>query len=221
MEAARLQIQYANGASGKRHRKYIKPLRPLRSSTDDWKQHLPEAMPREPWKPLDIKGPTKTLILSDVHIPFHDTTSLALAIEYGVQHDADTVILNGDIMDHYALSRFLKDPRVRDFPGEVRLARQFLKALRKAFPKARIIWKHGNHEERYENYMRAMAPDFIGVDAFEWANVFSLSDFGVEMVGDKRTIRLGKIHVLHGHEYGGGIYAPVAASRSMFLKALS
>ena len=74
------------------------------------------------------------------------------------------LILNGDICDHYANSRFEADPKHRDFKVEVESVRFFLHGLRKRFPNAQIVYKHGNHEERYEKYLRAKAPELLGLE---------------------------------------------------------
>jgi len=171
------------------------------------------------WRAVPIEGPHRVLVLSDIHVPFHDLAAIKLAIEYGIKRDATMVLLNGDIVDFYAVSQWEKDPRRRDFPGEVRAGRQFLKALRSAFPDARIIFKEGNHEERYERYLRMKAPELIGLPDFEWGSVYGLDEWGIERVGEKRPIRLGKLHVIHGHEYRFAISNPVNPARGFFLRA--
>ena len=65
-------------------------------------------------KHIDVKG-KKILILSDVHIPYHDIDALSVAIETGLSEGVDTVILNGDALDCHMISDFVKDPKKRKF----------------------------------------------------------------------------------------------------------
>ena len=178
---------------------------------------VPEALERPLWGAVQIDGPARCLILSDLHIPYHDPQALQVALDYGVQHKATMVLLNGDICDHFALSRWEKDPRERDFPGEVAKTRQFLIGLSEMFPKARVLYKTGNHEERYENYLRMKAPELLGVANFEWSEVFGVDK--ANLVDGKRPVKIGQLNVIHGHEYVFNISNPVNPARGMFLRA--
>jgi len=218
LDAARSSVRYVVGSSGKYRKHAIAPREP-RKAGEDWTQYLPkEQRTLHEWGLFDIKGAHRALVLSDVHSPFYDEAALKLAIEYGRERDTTLVLLNGDIMDCYALSRWEKNPEIRDFPGEVRSGRDVLKAVRAAFPNARIIWKWGNHEERYDAHLR-LNPDFYGLDDWKWENVFRLPEHGIELVKDKRPIQLGKLSIIHGHEYGRGFTDPVSPARTFFLRA--
>lgn len=179
---------------------------------------IPESLERKLWTAVQINGPARCLILSDIHIPYHDPQALQVALDYGRKHKANMLLLNGDICDHFALSRWEKDPRERDFPGEVAKTRQFLAGMRKMFGK-RVWYKLGNHEERYESYLRMKAPELLGVPNFDWHEVFGVDK--AQLVDRKRPVRLGKLNVLHGHEYRFAIANPVNPARGLFLRAKS
>lgn len=220
-EACRSMIRDIFGCRGDLKRKQISDKTFYREPRKSgWSPAIPEALlPMGDWKPLEIAGSVKALILSDVHIPFHDPVSLGVALQYGFDRNADLVLLNGDITDHYALSRWELDPKLRDFPAEVRATKLFLASIREGFPTARIIFKQGNHEERFERYLRLKAPDLLGLPEFEWGSVFGLDDLKIELVKDKRPIRLGQLNVIHGHEYVFSISNPVNPARGMYLRA--
>lgn len=221
LNAARCAVRWALGVSGKESRKTAAMPRPKRNAGDDWEQYLPAPMTTVigGWAPLEIKGAHRALILSDIHIPFHDQSALKLAIEYGRSRDASLVVLNGDVMDCYNVpSRWVRDPSLREFPDEIRAGKQFTRAIRAAFPGARIIWKWGNHEERYDKALRAQ-PWLYGMDALKWENVFDYKEHGIEHVADMRPIVLGKLNIVHGHEFGSGFIGPVNPARTFFLKA--
>jgi len=92
------------------------------------------------------KSANDILLLSDIHVPYHNIEALTLALQYGLEHKVNTIILNGDLIDFYAISRFEKDPRKRDLANEVNTCREFLTVLRKLFPTQEIYFKCGNHD---------------------------------------------------------------------------
>jgi len=145
---------------------------------------------------------------------------LEIAIDHGVAWGANFILIGGDAIDHYSLSRYEKDPRLRNFKAERAEGIKFLEMLRVAFPEATIIYKEGNHEERYENYMLRNAPDLLGIDCFSWSSVFELDRLRITRIGDKRPIRIGELNILHGHEYRM-MSSPVNPARTAFLKSLS
>ncbi len=171
------------------------------------------------WAPLLIPGPIRALILSDIHVPYHDKPALRLAVAHGKQHKANLILLNGDTLDGFAISKWEKDPRKRDFPNEIAVTKHLVAAIRLEFPKARIIYKLGNHDERWISYMRSKAPELLGLPELDFENLLGLTANSVELVADKRPIRLGDLNVVHGHEYRFAISNPVNAARGLFLRA--
>ncbi len=170
------------------------------------------------WGPLIIQGRHKALILADAHIPYHDRAALLAAIDHGKRNGADLIILNGDAADCFSVSFWEKNPEQRDFPEEAKTVRMFLKQLRSTFPNARIIYKMGNHEERFERYMRVKAPELLGVDLCSLEAIFQFNEHGIESCGGKRPIKLGDLNVIHGHEYRFAISNPVNPARGLFLR---
>lgn len=211
VETARRGIAYYVGAVGAKHRASgsTKELhRAPRQSGDDWWKHIPDAWEEpEPWGPFPIAYPNDAILLSDFQNPFHDKKACRLAIDSGRDRGVGVVVLNGDFVDDYWQSDFVKDPRYRDFPEEVKSGVAMLSAIRKAFPDASIILKHGNHEERYYRYMMVKAPILLGVKNFSWESTYQTEDLGIEVVQHKRPLRFGKIDILHGHEVPmGGVF---------------
>lgn len=156
------------------------------------------------------------LILSDIHIPYHDITALKLAITYS--KNIDTIILNGDTIDMYFLSKFEHDPNMRDIPTEFKLTRQFLENLRKFFPSQKIYFKIGNHENRYERYLMNKAPELFGIPEYKLAHLLHFHEYGVELIESQRLIKAGKLFIGHGDEFRlGG--ASINVSRNIFLRS--
>jgi predicted phosphodiesterase len=222
LEACRTAIRRLRGASGSKALSKLKNQEFLREkgASGDPFGKLPEPLREfnEEWGAVIIPAPAKCLVLSDVHIPFYDKRALITALNYGIHRGADTVVLIGDIADCFAVSFWEKDPRKRDFPGEIKAVREFLGVVRNLFKKARIVFKFGNHEDRYERYMKVKAPELLGVEAFELGSLLQLDHFGMIEVKDNRPIRLGKLNMIHGHEYQFAISNPVNPARGLFLR---
>lgn len=156
--------------------------------------------------------------MADLHIPFHDKAGVLTAIRYGKEHGADTVLLNGDIADFFSVSFWQTDPNRRNLRAELDTVREFIRSLRKEFPKARIIYKVGNHEERWKRFVISKAPEIYGMDEIEIGPLLRLGEHRVELVDEKRPVRLGQLNVLHGHEYSFAISNPVNPARGLFLR---
>lgn len=171
------------------------------------------------WGAVQFDGPLRCLVLSDLHLPYYDRKAVELSMQRGAERKANMVLLNGDIADFFTVSWWQRDPRKRDFPGEVSSVKQFLGHLRDRFPKARIVYKLGNHEDRYQRYMESRAPELLDVPDFELGSLLGLKQVDMQLIGDNRPVRLGKLNVIHGHEYRFAISNPVNPARGYFLRA--
>lgn len=172
-----------------------------------------------PWCAVEIECPAKILVMSDAHIPYFHPAAIRCALQTGKDRGCDVVLLNGDTWDAFAVSQWVKDPRQRDMPGEVNDVQQFLGVVRETFPNARIIFKVGNHEERWIRYLILKAPDVLGIKQFELGAVLGLDKIGATLVDDMRPMKAGKLFIIHGHEYRFNISNPVNAARGFFLRA--
>lgn len=214
LEQARTAIRLVRGQMGARDRKYAEA--PTRARTQRDHVRCPPSL-AEAWLPFELPG-KRVLILSDIHVPYHDQRVLERAVKWGRDWRPDVVLLNGDYGDFYTISRFLRNPKQRDLRRELELQRAGLQWLRESFPKARIVLKLGNHDERWDHWLWQHAPELFGEDFLRLDNVLKLGEVGIEMIGDQRPIMLGKLPVLHGHELPRGISSPVNAARGAYLR---
>lgn len=157
-------------------------------------------------------------IIGDTHLPFHDRHAIDLFISLAKKQGVVGIILNGDILDFHSLSRWDKRPDAHRYADEVKLGREFVRWLRWNLPKARIIYRDGNHEERLLTYLIRKAPELFELDVLNISSLLKFDESGVEYVTDRRLIRLGHLHVIHGHEYPHATN-PVNPARGLFLRA--
>jgi predicted phosphodiesterase len=215
VDHARSTLRIIEGKSGNKMRNQIK----------NKSLFMTDERPKNPWKLPEseetkyesffIKA-KKLAVLSDIHIPYHSLSALGAALDFIQVEKPDAILLNGDILDFYQLSRFGKDPRKRSVAHELQAAREFLDVL--AQFGAKIYYKIGNHEERYQHYLMAKAPELLGMQQFELQHLLGLHDRGIELIGDKRIIKANDLNIVHGHEFGQSIFSPVNVARGLFLR---
>jgi len=214
--------------------------------TDKYIGKLPEGEKND-FSPFVLKG-KRIGIISDIHIPYHRLGDLRLALQEFKKVKVDTIVLNGDIIDCFNLSRYEKEPNKRDHNSEVKMLTVFFDDLIKMFPNVELVYKLGNHEERYEKFLTAKSPEFLGMHVMNWKHLINLRfedcstcdgtgihknvecpncekgtvanqvSRGIHLVKGKRIIKAGRLNIIHGHEFYG-VSSPVNPARGFYLKA--
>lgn len=181
------------------------------------KPQLPPSLAKK-WEPFELGTGISVGILSDVHIPYHDEAALAAAVAYLRKRKPDVLLLNGDFADFYTISRYTKNPKKRNFKREVKLLREGLAWLRSQFASSRIVYKLGNHDERWDHWLWNHAPEISDLPQVRLPSILGAKKYGIEFVGDGRPVMAGKLAVFHGHELSGGPFVPAMPARSAFLR---
>jgi len=161
----------------------------------------------------------RILVMSDLHIPFHDMHAVTEAMKAGRHFGADCVLLNGDVMDNSSLSRHLPDRKQKklEFKYERDRCEQFLDVLREWFPTALIVYKFGNHENRFDLRLMTQAPELASDERMSLHELLRLKARNIEYVEHWRFINAGKLNIMHGHEiHASGVYP----SRTALLKTI-
>lgn len=138
---------------------------------------------------------TRTLIVGDLHFPYHDPRAVEAALRRARQLKPQTIVVNGDLLDCEDLSRFPKDPRTTaKFEAELELAKDFLRRL----PPCRLLLTMGNHEERIQRLLWKQAPALSGLACLRVPALLGLSSGHYR----DRPFRIGRLLVQHGEAYG-------------------
>lgn len=152
---------------------------------------------------------SKTIFLSDIHIPYQDKKALALAMniikDYSLTED-DTIVLGGDLVDYYPISNFSPDLTNSNIDIELFETTEFLNDLRKLAPKTNFIYFEGNHEQRMQKKIMsscsALAP-FLK-NKLSIRELLEFRKFGIREVKTPYS-RKKKLYYMHGHEKRGFI----------------
>ena len=214
VDAARTILRYLEGKIGKDKRKSIANKNYLMNGErpkNPWK--LPESEEAK-YEPYIIKA-KKLAVLSDIHVPYHSVEAITAAFDKIADEKPDAILLNGDTVDFYGLSRFMKDPRKRSVAHELQALNEFLDVLQQFG--AKIIFKLGNHDERYEHFLMHKAPELLGIPEFKFENLLKAGERGMDVVGEKRVIKANKLNIIHGHEYPS-VFSPVNIARGLYMK---
>jgi hypothetical protein len=204
VENARDSLRYIEGKAGKENRQYstIKDFKIENRPYNPYK--FPESEEKE-YRPDVITGFRRVGILNDVHLPYHNLEALNKAVDGLKKHISgnDAILLNGDIIDAHRLSRFVKDPKKRDFKFEIDTLKAFFDVLDKAFG-CQIIYKLGNHEDRYQRFLYEKMSELAGIEDFEFSNIIKARERGIRMVEADTYMKFNDLIGIHGHEFGGG-----------------
>jgi predicted phosphodiesterase len=152
----------------------------------------------------------RTLVISDLHVPYHDESAVELALRVVDAWHPDQIIVNGDLIDAYSVSKYDKDPeRLMDggLQEEADAARRILRRfnaslqyrtrIKTLLPKRRIIVKPGNHENRVMLYLRRH-PELHGVRALRIPDLLGLDAEGIEYQDAPTILANGALRVSHG-----------------------
>ena len=167
-------------------------------------------------KPYEARDRGFWGVISDIHIPFHDLPTLKAFVKECKRTAVVGIHLNGDILDFHGLSDHFKEPNGPKIGEEIKKGRQLLEYLRGEFPKARIIYKEGNHDFRLKRYIANRAPELFDLTEVQLPSLLGMGNLGIEWVDDKRIVNIGNLPTLHGHEYQGG--GGVMPARWLFLR---
>jgi predicted phosphodiesterase len=199
-ESARHCLRYIEGKNGSKNKKHVSDTSYFMEKSrtlNPYKLPSSYASVRKPF-PLP-KSITSILLLSDIHIPYHDIKAVTAAIDYGKESEVNCVFINGDLIDFHRISKHESDLRKRSTKEEFEAADEFLATLRKEFPEIPIYWLRGNHDNRWDKYLQQKATEIWDDHYFRLEERLGLNQKQITMISDKQLVMAGKLMITHGH----------------------
>lgn len=106
----------------------------------------------------DEKGSITVMHLHDIHAPFQNEQALEVVLKLVKHVQPDVIVVGSDAADFALLSSFAHDPDMdEDMPDELDVFRMFwndfIRKLKRAAPKAILVYIYGNHEVRIFRFL--------------------------------------------------------------------
>jgi len=219
IDAARSAVRYIEGKSGNYRNKLTNSKKMTKIERPKNPYNLPQSYEekREPFiLPL---GCNNILLISDLHIPYHNIDAITLALDYGLEQKVNTIFINGDLMDCATVSKFEPDLKKRKLKEEFDLTKDFLRQLRFVFPDAEIYWLKGNHDIRWEKFLMSKVHEIWDDPYFHLEERLRLNEERIKILDDKVLVKAGKLAITHGHHIFKGIFVPVSPARGAYMRA--
>lgn len=168
------------------------------------------------------RGEKVVIYIADQHIPYMDMRANELVRQVIKVLDPDELILGGDVVDFWQISKFCNNPLQRayyDSPhniqDDVDEVYSYLKDLRSLIRKnAQLIFLEGNHEDRLRIWTEKH-PELTGLRAITPEEAFRIAEAGVTKYvpyrprgwsssppeDEEHWVVPRKLVALHGHKY--------------------
>jgi len=138
------------------------------------------------------------IVGADNHYEFQDVRATARFLELVEDRQPDTVVLAGDLVDEYTMSKFLRVPSEKTLNNEIQAAKKFLYQLRDIVPEADIVFTYGNHDQRLEKRIIEKLPEIHGLITL--SGLLGCEELGILVLGDIEGVNVYEWHdVLIGH----------------------
>jgi predicted phosphodiesterase len=210
LEVIRTRIRYYTGKQGVKNKARVTDQSLFRAT--------PKLFPPT-WRKVRtpyILDPGLWGILSDAHIPFHEPQALQIAVDYLKTEGCTGIFINGDWQDCASISYW---PTVRRrFHEEIGLVIDSFDWLRGEFPKAKIVYKPGNHEYRLPRKFIAAAPELVESPLAAMETVIGFEERKIEFLDYYQIVKAGDLPIIHGHEVQN-LARTVNPARGLFLRA--
>jgi predicted phosphodiesterase len=224
-EQAYLRVRYYRGQVGKRQRDMMnnnvnnKFIKELKTKVMQNKLTLPESHTKTRNQFTFPSGCMRLGVFGDVHIPFHDNIALETMFDKFEEENVDSIFINGDLLDFYQLSFHEKDPRVVHFKDEIEAGKEFLAYIRDRFPDIPIYYITGNHENRFERYLRIKASELLDMDEFRLDVILQVAAYKIEFIPFRSKVVFGDYTIEHGDKIPGA--GGVVPARTLLMRLKS
>lgn len=141
---------------------------------------------------------SRFVYLPDSHGVFADPEAVACSLAFVRAHKPDLVVCGGDHVDFYQLSKFDKDPqRVLGLQDDLDAGQAFVAAVRKAAPKASMVYLQGNHEHRLTRWLWSKGAELLKLRGLNVPSLLHLSKYGCRYV-EEGVLQVGALTFKHG-----------------------
>ena len=213
------RVRYYRGQIGKYHRERLNNKefqKELKTKVMQNFVSLPTSLSEKRGTFTFPTGCRKLGVIGDLHIPYHDEDAIETACDKMEAEEVDSILINGDLLDFYQLSFHEKDPRKVHFKNEIESGKQFFEYLRSRFPGIPIYFIPGNHENRFERYLRIKASELLDMDEFRLDVILHVAEYKIEYIPFRTKLVFGDFLIEHGDKIPGA--GGVVPARTALMK---
>ena len=146
--------------------------------------------------PVSTQPTSIGVIGNDAQVPFHDPIAIDLFFHFCQETKPDWIDLNGDMLDFYSISQFLKDPlRKNELQKDINILVELLRRLRDENPNATIYYEYGNHENRLRKYLWAH-DEIACLECLRVESLLKFNELGIIPIEKWR--KQGDLYIMHG-----------------------
>ena len=222
LEHVYTRVRYYRGQCGSNNRKRIAEsefIQPLKANFMKTELNLPESHTKSRGTFTFPTGCKRLGVFGDVHIPFHDNIALEAMFNKFEEENVDSILINGDLLDFYQLSFHEKDPRQVHFKDEIEAGKEFLAYIRDRFAGIPIYYITGNHENRFERYLRIKAAELLDMDEFRLDVILHVGEYRIEVIPFRSKVVFGDYTIEHGDKIPGA--GGVVPARTLLMRLKS
>lgn len=126
---------------------------------------------------------TRFVYLPDPHGTFIDWQAAECALAFTRAHKPHIVVVGGDVVDFYQLSRFDKNPtRALGLQDDIDAGKRFLAGVRKHAKHARILYLEGNHENRLTRWLWGPGAAVVKLQGMSVPSLLRVAEHGIRYV---------------------------------------
>ena len=221
LESVYLRVRYYRGQVGKKLRESLATKdfqKDLKTKVMNNFVSMPSSLAEKIGTFTFPTGCRKLGIIGDLHIPYHDEDAIETACDKMEAEEVDSILINGDLLDFYQLSFHEKDPRKVHFKNEIESGKQFFEYIRSRFPGIPIYFIPGNHENRFERYLRIKASELLDMDEFRLDVILHVAEYKIEYIPFRTKVVFGDFLIEHGDKIPGAGGVVPARTALMRLK---
>jgi hypothetical protein len=199
LDHARSSIRYWTGSNGEQKRRSVPIPLVIKEEEVDYD---------ETWhSPYVIN--TKSLgVINDLHGQFMDVSAVNTAISVLKDRGVKDLLINGDLIDNYYLSKFAKKAGRQKVIDEMNFAKSFLERIRPMFEN--VYLKRGNHDEYVDRFFMSY-PGMEGLVTLD--ERLTLTKLKIKEVHNLQEMKVGDLSIFHGHEKQG-FFTPELVAKS-------
>lgn len=146
-----------------------------------------------------FQGSKLAIVFNDTHFGFEDVVVCNKALNLIKDLKPDVIVANGDLVDFYDVSSFVKTPgREKGLQREIDLAVDYLKKCREYSPNADIHFNKGNHEDRLTKYLGGTSPALANLNCLTFESLFKADEIGLEIHGAEGFLLNKNFLIKHG-----------------------